>query len=223
MRDDCFCVTPMYLPNNFREPSVPVMHELMRDFPLATLITHDENGGGLTANHIPLLLDAEPAPLGTLRGHVARANPLWQTARDTDVLVLFHGPQSYISPSWYATKTETGKVVPTWNYAVVHAHGVLRVRDDAAWLRAQLESLTNANEAAFDAPWSVSDAPPDYTDGLIKAIVGIEVEITKLSGKWKVSQNQPVRNQEGVINGLSAISYPDAPGMAGLVKARIKD
>jgi transcriptional regulator len=211
----------MYTPKHFEEPRIEVMHELMRARPLATLVTL--TSGGLNANHIPLhLLDA-PAPFGTLRGHVARANPLWSDfAADVEVLAIFHGPDSYITPSWYATKQETGKVVPTWNYAVVHACGKLRVIDDAAWVRAQLEALTAHNEANFSKPWSVSDAPREYTDKLIETIVGIEIVVTRLTGKWKVSQNQPAKNQAGVIAGLNNSGLHDAEAMAALVAANAR-
>lgn len=211
----------MYTPKHFEEPRIEVMHELMRARPLATLVTL--SSGGLNANHIPLHLADAPAPFGTLRGHVARANPLWSDfAKDVEVLAIFHGPDSYITPSWYATKQETGKVVPTWNYAVVHAYGTLRVIDDAAWIRAQIEALTDHNEASFSKPWAVADAPHEFTEKLIGAIVGIEIVINKLSGKWKVSQNQPAQNQVGVIEGLNNSGLCDAEAMAALVAAGAK-
>jgi len=198
------------------------MHELMCARPLATLVTL--SSGGLEANHIPMHLVDMPAPFGTLRGHVARANPLWRDfAKDVEVLAIFHGPDSYITPSWYATKKETGKVVPTWNYAVAHAYGTLRVIDDAAWVRAQLEALTAHNEAGLARPWAVSDAPHEYTDKLLAAIVGFEIVITRLSGKWKMSQNQPAQNQAGVIEGLINSDLPDAAEMAKLVATSAKN
>lgn len=212
----------MYTPKHFEEPRIEVMHELMRARPLATLVTLTSNG--LNANHIPLHLADAPAPFGTLRGHVARANPLWRDfAKDVEVLAIFHGPDCYITPSWYATKQETGKIVPTWNYAVVHAYGTLRVIDDASWVRAQLEALTDHNEASFAQPWSVSDAPHEYTEKLIKAIVGFEIVITRLSGKWKVSQNQPAKNQASVIEELRNSGLHDAAEMAALVAAGAKN
>ncbi len=208
----------MYIPRQFEEPRVDVMHALIRAQPLATLVTL--SSGGLNANHIPLHLAESPAPFGTLQGHVARANPILSDLNsDIESLAVFHGPNAYITPSWYATKKENGKVVPTWNYAVVHAYGFLRVVDDAAWLRAQLEVLTAHNEAPFAEPWTVSDAPDEYIEKLMTAIVGIEMVITKLSGKWKVSQNQPAQNQAGVVAGLEASSLPDALAMAALVNA----
>ena len=198
------------------------MHELVRAYPLATLVTH--SAGGLNANHIPLHLSDSPAPYGTLRGHIARANPLFaEIAEGIETLVIFHGPDSYITPSWYATKQETGKVVPTWNYAVVHAYGVLRVVDDASWLRAQLDALTEHNEASFPEPWAVSDAPADHIERAMAAIVGVEMVITRLLGKWKLSQNQPVQNRIGVISGLEARGLPESEAMAALVKAATKD
>jgi transcriptional regulator len=212
----------MYTPKHFEEPRIEVMHELMRARPLATLVTL--TSGGLEANHIPMHLADVPAPFGSLRGHVARANPLWRDfAKDVEMLAIFHGPDSYITPSWYATKKETGKVVPTWNYAVVHAYGTLRIIDDAVWVRAQLEALTAHNEAGFAQPWAVSDAPHEYTEKLLEAIICFEIVITRLTGKWKVSQNQPAQNQASVIAGLNNSELRDAGAMAALVKAHRLD
>ncbi len=212
----------MYQPAQFVQPSLEAMHGLIRQQPLATLVTLANDG--LNANHIPLHLSDAPLPFGTLRGHVARANPLWHDLDPgLEVLAIFHGPNTYISPSWYATKQETGKVVPTWNYTVVHAYGQLQVVDDASWLRSQLEALTNQHEAAFPEPWAVADAPHEFTEKLMEAIIGIELVITRLSGKWKVSQNQPPCNQASVAEGLSASGQLDAAGMAALVKAGVKN
>jgi transcriptional regulator len=193
----------MYRSPHFDQPSMTLMHELIRSRPLSTLVTIASDG--ITANHIPLHLSELPAPYGTLRGHVARSNPMWQDLEsDKEVLAIFHGPEAYISPSWYATKLEAGKVVPTWNYTVVHAYGALRIIEDAGWIRDQLEALTNHNEVGFPEPWSLDDAPKDFTNKLIESIVGIEMVITRLSGKWKVSQNQPIKNQINVIQGLNS-------------------
>jgi transcriptional regulator len=212
----------MYIPKQFEEPRVDVMHELIRARPLATLVTL--SAGGLNANHIPLHLLESPAPFGTLQGHVARANPvLSDLEKNIEVLAVFHGPDAYITPSWYVTKKETGKVVPTWNYAVVHAYGYLRVVDDAAWLRAQLEALTAHNEASFPERWAVSDAPREFTERLIANIVGFEMVISRLSGKWKVSQNQPQQNQASVIEGLKASGQQESSAMAALVEAATKN
>ncbi len=207
----------MYIPKYFDEPRVDVLHELMRARPLSTLVT--VAGDGLNANHIPLLLSAEPAPYGTLRGHVARSNPIWSDRADeAEVLAIFHGPDAYISPSWYATKAETGKVVPTWNYAVAHAYGTLRIIEDAKWLRDHLGTLSATHEASLPEPWQLDDAPREYTDKLITAIVGIEIEITRLSGKWKVSQNHPAKNRAGVVDGLRARGGAECLEMATLVE-----
>ncbi len=212
----------MYIPPQFEQPDIEVMHELIRNRPLATLVTLGSNG--IDANHIPLHLDPTPEPFGVLRGHIARANPLWRDlASDVETLAIFHGPDAYISPSWYATKQETGKVVPTWNYTVVHAYGSLRIIDDAVWVRAQLEALTQQHEAAFPEPWAVSDAPEDFTERLVGAVVGIEMVITRLTGKWKVSQNQPPQNQRSVIQGLNASGQSEAAAMAALVNAGVKN
>jgi transcriptional regulator len=212
----------MYLPKQFDEPRVAVMHELIRAQPLATLVT--VSASGLNANHLPFYLTASPAPFGTLQGHVARANPLLNDLDSaSEVLAVFHGPDAYITPAWYASKPHTGKVVPTWNYAVVHAYGILRIIDDPAWLRAQLDALTAHNEAAFATPWAVSDAPPDFIDKISGNIVGIEMIITRLIGKWKVSQNQPPHNQASVIAGLNAQGSDAAAAMAALVEAATND
>ena len=207
----------MYLPVQFEENRVEVLHALMRKHPFATLVNHGADG--LAANHLPLHLAAEIAPCGALQGHVARANPLWQQAADTDVLVIFEGPQTYVSPSWYPTKREHGKAVPTWNYVVVHARGRLRVIDDPAWLRTQLDALVDSHEAGFAEPWRIADAPPDYIDKMLTAIVGIEIAITRLTGKWKISQNQPAANRAGVVAGLREKATADSLAMAELVAA----
>ena len=169
----------MYMPKHFEEPRTEFMHELIRSWPLATLVTLSSSG--LNANHIPLHLSEDPAPFGTLRGHVARANPMWHDlVQDVQALSVFHGPEAYITPSWCSTKKETGKVVPTWNYAVVHAYGDIRVVDDALWLRALLEKLISQNEKQFSEPWALQDAPEDFIEKMIGAIVGIEIVISRL-------------------------------------------
>jgi len=192
----------VYIPKHFAETDVARMQALMRAHPLATLVSHGPDG--LNANHIPWLLANDATPYGTLQGHIARANPLWKTGNVAgEVLVVFQGDESYISPSGYATKTEHGKVVPTWNYAVVHAYGELRVIDDPVWVFAQISALTAANEAALPQPWVVTDAPADYTEKMLGAIVGLEITITRLLGKWKLSQNQPPANQTSLIRALA--------------------
>lgn len=208
----------MYIPAHFEETSIEILHELIRNHPLATLVTLSADG--LNANHLPLELDPEPTPYGTLRGHVARANPVWRDFnRDVEAMVIFQGANSYITPSWYATKKETGKVVPTWNYAVVHAYGALKIIEDETWLQALVERLTNHHEATNENPWKVSDAPENYIEPMLRAIVGIEIPITKISGKWKVSQNQPHANRVGVIAGLREMNDDNAVAMSELVQA----
>lgn len=193
----------MYIPAHFEETRLDVMAALFRRYPLATLVTVGE--AGLTANHVPLLYDADPAPYGTLRGHLAKANTQWRDFRaEFGALAVFQGPQAYVSPSFYPSKHEHGRVVPTWNYITVHVRAKLIVRDDPAWIRNQVTELTNSREAAFSAPWQVSDAPSGYIDGLLNAIVGIELCITSLEGKWKVSQNRPAADRDGVAEHLES-------------------
>ena len=212
----------MYLPAHFEETRPEILHALMRDCPLATLVV--SGADGLDANHVPLQLVAVPGEPDRLRGHVARANPLWkQAAGGIPALAIFHGAEAYVSPGWYPTKQRHGKAVPTWNYAVVHAHGTLRAIDDAGWLRAQVGALTRAHEAGREKPWHVGEAPADYIDGMIKAIVGIELTITRLTGKWKTSQNQPAENQLGVIAGLQGEARPGAQSMVPLVQSVLKE
>ncbi|HLQ27424.1 MAG TPA: FMN-binding negative transcriptional regulator [Acidiferrobacterales bacterium] len=210
----------MYVPSYFEETRVEVLHQLIREHSLAVLVTLGSEG--LNANHIPFEIDPEPAPFGTLRGHVARANPVWRdSSKEVEPLVIFQGPQAYITPSWYQTKKETGKVVPTYNYVVVHAYGPLRVVEDRAWLRGLVERLTNRYEAARPVPWKVTDAPGDFIEKMLGAIVGMEIPITKLVGKWKVSQNRPSADRDGVVKGLREINSADAVAMADLVKESI--
>ncbi len=206
----------MYIQKHFEENNIDRLHTLIREQALATLVT--QSPAGLDANHIPLQLDTQAGGYGVLRGHVARANPLWQgddPARE--VLAIFHGNDAYISPSWYATKRETGKGVPTWNYTVVHVYGVLRIHDDPVWLRSHLESLTGAHEAPQPEPWRLSDAPEDYLEKMLKAVVGIEIEISRISGKFKLSQNRPKQDQQSVIAALNSSTDVKAAQMAELI------
>jgi transcriptional regulator len=191
----------MYQPPHFREDRLAVQHALIRAHPLGLLIT--AGLAGLQANQVPMLIDSDASENGTLRAHLARANPqLQELASAGECLVVFQGPQRYITPSWYATKLETGKVVPTWNYITVHAWGRPQVIDDAAWLRKQVGELTASNENARSSPWAVDDAPADFIASQLRAIVGIDIPITRIEGKWKVSQNRPAADREGVIAGL---------------------
>jgi len=184
----------MYTPKHFVETRVEVLHGLIHAYPFATLVTRAADG--LTANHLPFERVGE-----VLHGHVARGNELAQLD-GAQVLLVFQGPDGYISPNWYPSKHETGREVPTWNYAVVHVHGRLRVIDDAAWLRRLLETLTDHHEAGQPQPWKITDAPEDHIEKSLHAIVGLEVAIDRIEGKFKLSQNHPARNRAGVIAGL---------------------
>jgi transcriptional regulator len=209
----------MYQPAHFREDRLDVVHDLVRRHPLGLLISHGTDG--LTANPIPFVLDAARGPFGTLRCHVARANGHWKALQQSaDCLVVFQGADHYITPSWYATKQENGKVVPTWNYATVHAWGRAVIHDDATWIRDQVEALTRQHEQPRAAPWAVDDAPAPFIASHMRGIVGIEIEITRIEGKWKVSQNRPEADRVGVHAGLQAEADPQATPMADLVAER---
>jgi transcriptional regulator len=191
----------MYQPPAFREDRIEVQHALIRKHPLGLLIT--AGPAGLLANLFPFLLDAQGTDKGTLRLHMARANPQWRELEAIEeCLVVFQGPQDYVTPSWYATKRETGKVVPTWNYATVHAWGKPRVMNDDSWLRRQIEDLTDSRETPRTEPWAVGDAPDDFVAMQMRAIVGIEIPILRIEGKWKMSQNRPEADRAGVIAGF---------------------
>lgn len=191
----------MYLPSLFREDRLEVQHAFIRSHPLGLLISHGSNG--LVANLLPFVLKSGHSERGVLQAHMARANPQWRELDDQAVLVVFRGTDAYVSPSLYATKKETGKVVPTWNYAMVQVRGTARLRDQVEWLTPQLNALVTAREATRAQPWSVADAPPDYIEAQKKAIVGVEIEIAVIEGKWKVSQNQPEANRRSVVAGFS--------------------
>ena len=206
----------MYLPRHFEQDDTRELHRLMRSHPLGILVTRGADG--LTANHLPFLVFDEPAPHGRLQAHVPRANPVWRDHQeDEDALVVFQGPQAYVSPSWYPGKREHGKVVPTWNYSVVHAHGPLRVIDEAAWLLQHLERLTETQEGLREEPWKLADAPADFVAGLVKALVGIEIPLRRLEGKWKVSQNRSEADRQGVVDGLLGENTDAAAAVADLM------
>ena len=200
----------------FQVQDPAMLQALVRKQPLATLVIAHEDA--LHANHVPLFLDPDRGPNGTLVGHVARANGVWPLLPQTAVAV-FHGPQAYVSPSWYPSKALDGKQVPTWNYATVHAHGALSAFDDPARLRAILHTLSEQHEAHRADPWRISDAPPDYIDKLLRAIVGIELAVDRWKGLWKVSQNRTDTDRAGVVRGLMAEGTPAAQDMAALVRA----
>ena len=191
----------MYRPPLFREDRLDVLHTAISHHPLATLVTAGANG--LMANHIPFLINPAGSANGVLRAHLARANDqLVDLRAGAEALVIFQGPETYITPSWYASKAEHGKVVPTWNYVMVQARGRLQVHEDAPWLLSLVTRLTQRHEAALPRPWAVADAPADFIDGMLRAIVGIEIPLDALIGKWKVSQNRSTADREGVAAGL---------------------
>lgn len=210
----------MYLPSAFREDRIEVQHALIRAHPLGLLIT--AGPAGLLANPFPFLVDAEGSQKGTLRLHIARANPQWRELEAVqECLVVFQGPQDYVTPSWYATKRQTGKVVPTWNYATVHVWGCPRIMNDNAWLRRQLDDLTASRESRRPQPWKVDDAPADFVAAQMRAIVGVEIPIRRIEGKWKMSQNRPEADRAGVIAGLrEAGGAGEGEEMAALVAER---
>ena len=208
----------MYQPSAFREDRLDVQHALIRSRPLGLLIT--AGPAGLLANLFPFLLDAAGTQKGTLRLHIARANPQWKELEAVqECLVVFQGPQDYVTPSWYATKRETGKVVPTWNYATVHVWGRPRVMNDDSWLRRQLEDLTASREGLRDAPWQVDDAPAEFVAMQMRAIVGVEIVISRIEGKWKMSQNRPAEDRAGVVEGLRREGGPAEAIVADVVTA----
>jgi transcriptional regulator len=203
----------MYVPPLFKEDHTDVLLDAIRASGLATLVTLAEDG--LIASHVPLLLDPEPAPYGTLVGHLARPNPQARGAIG-DALAIFQGPDAYITPSWYATKRETGKVVPTWNYVAIHAAGPISFFDDPDRLLDVVARLTEKHESTRAAPWAVSDAPADFLQGMLRGIIGFAIPITRLEGKWKMSQNRPAEDRAGVVAGLQAEGRED---VAALVPA----
>jgi len=186
----------MYLPRHFEETRVEELHRIITEYPLGALVVHGPNG--LDANHLPFELSASTGAHGHLRAHVARANPLWKAVRDGDaVLVIFRGADAYVSPNWYPSKHEFHRQVPTWNYQAVHVHGRIAIHDDAKFLRGLVARLTRVNEARTGAerPWRMTDSAPEYIDRMLEAIVGIEIEITAMAGKWKLSQNKEERDR----------------------------
>lgn len=211
----------MYLPGHFVEHSRERLIQTIREWPLATIIRMGADG--LTADHVPLIVVEDPDGL-RLQGHVPLANPIGddETAT-TAVLVIFHGPEAYISPAWYPAKQEHGRVVPTWNYQVVQVHGELRVIRDASWIRHQIDALTAQQEAGMESPWQVADAPAAYTARLIDQLKGIEIAVHHLTGKTKASQNQPEANRRGVVSGLGRLPEARGADMASLVRQSLQE
>lgn len=191
----------MYLPEHFAETRLEELHRIIRQHPLGMLVTH--TASGLDANHLPFELDPDGGPHGTLRGHIARANPLWKEIADgATVLVVFRGAQGYVSPNWYPSKHETHRSVPTWNYEVVHAHGRIRLIDEVGFVAGVVARLTQLHEAAEPRPWRMADAPRDYIEQMLSMVVGVQIELTSLSGKRKLSQNRDARDFDGVVRAL---------------------
>ena len=211
----------MYIPPSFAEQDLSTLVAFIQAHPLAALITGPADDS-LIATHLPLMLDRNAGPYGTLMGHLARANPQAKRLADgpLSALVLFTGPDAYITPTWYATKAETGRVVPTWNYVAVHAYGVLRLHEDPQFLRAHLEALTHEHEHARENPWHVADAPADYIAQQMRAIVGVSLRIDRLEGKWKMSQNRSDADIAGVVQGLSASLVAEDRTVATIVAER---
>ena len=198
----------MYIPPHFNEGRIDVLHDAIRQGGLASLVTM--TAVGMIASHLPLLLDPDPAPYGTLSGHLARANPQTKTTdAAVQAMVVFHGPEGYISPSLYATKKETGKVVPTWNYVAIHAYGTIEFFDDPARLLNVVTRLTDQYETPRALPWAVTDAPADFVQGMLRGIVGLAIPIARLEGKYKMSQNRPKTEHAGIVSGLEAEGRPD--------------
>jgi transcriptional regulator len=207
----------MYIPYANQEDRVSVMRSLIADSPLATLVTLSSTG--LFASHIPMELRDDGSEFGVLQGHVARGNAQWRDFdSNVDALAIFAGHQHYITPNWYPGKLEHGKEVPTWNYVVVHAYGPLRVIDDSEWLRKFVTKLTDTHEARSPVPWKVTDAPEDFVNAMLKAIVGVEIPVRRMQGKWKVSQNRTESDREGVVKGLTQRNTPESLAMKELVE-----
>ena len=208
----------MYQPPAFREDREDILHALMRAHPFATLVI--STATGIEANHLPLLLDDPDAGQAGLSGHFSKGNPLLHAFEGLSgglpALAIFHGPENYISPGWYPSKAADGKAVPTWNYAVVHAHGVLRAMTDPANLRAHLDALSAGQEAGRSPPWSPADAPEDYLASMMKGIIGFTMEIDRLEGKWKLGQNRSAEDRTGVIHGLTGEENASAAELAAI-------
>ncbi len=196
----------MYVPAHFAEDRIEILHHAIREHGLATIVT--QTGDGLIASHVPLMLDPDRGPHGTLIGHFARPNPQTKPSIG-EALVIFQGPDGYITPAWYATKRQTGKVVPTWNYITIHAYGAIRFIGDRDALLDIVTHLTKRYEATSAVPWEVSDAPADFVEGMLNGIIGFEIEIARIQGKWKMSQNRPGADRIGVVAGLNANGRPD--------------
>jgi transcriptional regulator len=206
----------MHIQKHFAETRVPVLHELIRAWPLAAFVVVD--GGEIVVNHMPMVIDPRDSEPGILKGHIPRANDIWKVLDGKQKAVaVFNGPQAYVTPSWYPSKAEHGKVVPTWNYVVAHAHGCPRPIEDTEWLLDHLHEMTSMQESVREHPWKISDAPASYMDKMVRNIIGIEMPISHLEGKWKVSQNRPEADRLAVAKGLRDRGDANSLAMAALV------
>lgn len=206
----------MHIPSIFKQDNPEYLHDIIINYPFASLITYSESG--LDANHIPFVLQ-QSKEKNTLQGHIAKANPVWKNlSNQSEVLVIFNGPNCYISPNHYPTKKENGKAVPTWNYIAVHIKGTLSLIHDPNWNRDMLDKLTSQHESKNENPWSIADAPDNYIQKMLPAIVGLEIEIKSINGQWKLSQNQPEINIQGVIEGLAMEGDNNSTVISELVK-----
>ena len=210
----------MHIPTKFEQNDFSQLEGLIREYPFATLITL--SASGIDANHLPVIFN-EVGGRKIIQAHIAKVNPLWKDVSDkSEVMLIFNGPNCYISPNHYPTKKETGKAVPTWNYIVVHVRGVMSYRWDETWLKEMIDNLTFQHEASQETPWSTSDAPQSYIKKMLPGIVGLEIEVTSMTSQWKLSQNQPEKNKLGVINGLSSEKESQYQKIATLVKEQME-
>ena len=211
----------MYLPDHFRVEDLVEMHALIRAHPFAALVS--AGASGLYGTHLPTVLKDE-GPFGTIECHLSRANPHWKDlAEGGEAMMIFQGPEAYITPNWYPSKAEHGKTVPTWNYAIVHAYGRPAVMQDAVWLRRHVGELTDQQERGEAKPWAVSDAPERYIEVMLRGIVGFRFEIARLEGKWKMSQNREMKDRAGVVTGLGARGEGDDTEVAELVQQHMTE
>lgn len=212
----------MHIPQYHAETDLEVLHDLISKTPLGTWVVCQNDK--ITAHHLPFMLVRSRGEYGSLVAHVAKGNPVWKIVHDSadSSLIIFQGADTYITPSWYASKKEHGKVVPTWNFAVVHAYGVPKVQTDMEWLQEHLNTLTDHHEADQPAPWKVDDAPSEFINRMKQGIVGIEIPIEQIIGKWKVSQNRDQADRQGIVDGLNTMGDADAIEMATMVEQQGK-
>ncbi|MCJ2376422.1 FMN-binding negative transcriptional regulator [Vibrio sp. ZSDZ34] len=210
----------MHIPAKFKQDDVEELISVIQQYPFATLVSNSVDG--LDAMHLPFLLDRVGDEL-VLKGHIAKANPLWKKVNSgADVLVIFNCPNCYISPNHYPTKAQNGKAVPTWNYVVVHVQGKVSYSHDPEWIYKVIDNLTTIHEAGSDTPWSIEDAPAKFIEKMLPAVVGVEIEVTSIVGQWKLSQNQPSVNKQGVFDSLIAMDDSNSQGVAVMVRAHLE-